>query len=214
MTKLANVLSRNETPLAAAPANLSRRRFMQLSAGTATGAFVLGFGLPFGTAHAAGASEAMKPGTRVPAFLEIRPDNSVRLQSPFVEGGQGVFTAMAQIVGEELDADPAVFIVENAPAGADYQVMDNGRRLTGGSQSVRTSYDRMRRLGALARRMMLQAASQDLGVPLGRARRFGPFAHLWATRRTGHGSAGARSGQRDAQGSQPVSLDRQAGRPP
>jgi hypothetical protein len=53
------------------------------------------------------AAATAERGTQVPAFLEIRPDGTVRLLSPFMEGGQGTFTAMAQIVGEELDADPA-----------------------------------------------------------------------------------------------------------
>lgn len=146
------------------PANISRRRFLLASAGTVAGAFVLGVGLPAGEARAAVAP--MPPGTRVPAFLEIRPDNRIRLQSPFMEGGQGVFTAMAQIVGEELDADPSTFIVENAPAGSDYKVMSNGMRITGGSMSVRMSYPAMRRLGALARQMLLEAGARQLGVPV------------------------------------------------
>ncbi len=80
------------------PVNLSRRGFL----GVAAGALVLGFGLPAGGARAkqaasAGAAEAA--GARISAFLEIRPDGSVLLQSPFIEGGQGIFTAMAQIVG-------------------------------------------------------------------------------------------------------------------
>ncbi|MEG3129136.1 xanthine dehydrogenase family protein molybdopterin-binding subunit [Pantoea cypripedii] len=146
--------------------NLSRRRFLLASAGTVAGAFVLGFGLPLGEARAQDANATVAAGTRVPAFLEIRPDNSIRFLSPFVEGGQGIFTGMAQIVGEELDADPSLFIVENAPAGNDYKVMDGGRRITGGSMSVRMSYDTMRRLGALARHMLLQAAAAELAVPL------------------------------------------------
>jgi isoquinoline 1-oxidoreductase subunit beta len=48
----------------------------------------------------------------------------VLLRSPFIEGGQGIFTGMAQIVGEELDVDPTRFTVECAPPGADYLVMD------------------------------------------------------------------------------------------
>jgi isoquinoline 1-oxidoreductase beta subunit len=113
---------------------------------------VLGFGLPMGgaRAQAAGGAAAIAPGTRVPAFLAIGPDGAIRLQSPFAEGGQGTWTALAQIVGEELDADPASFVVENAPPGPDYRVMPGGIRFTGGSMSVR-SYDTMRRLGAPAR---------------------------------------------------------------
>ncbi|MFV3405347.1 MULTISPECIES: xanthine dehydrogenase family protein molybdopterin-binding subunit [Pseudomonas] len=142
--------------------NLSRRRFL---AGTAIGALVLGFGLPVGTprAHAAASPER---GTQVPAFLEIRPDGKVRLLCPFMEGGQGTYTAMAQIVGEELDVDPADFLVDSAPPGEAYVVMENGMRITGGSMSVRMSYPTMRRLGALARAMLLQAGAAQLGVPL------------------------------------------------
>ncbi|MFT4066794.1 molybdopterin cofactor-binding domain-containing protein [Paraburkholderia sp.] len=154
-------------PTAEVPTNVSRRRFLQASAGTVAGAFVLGFGLPVGTARAQARATPEVRGTRVPAFLEIRPDNTIRLQSPFIEGGQGTFTAMAQIVGEELDADPATFIVENAPPGPAYVVMDNGMRITGGSMSVRFGSPAMHRLGALARSMLLQAGSQRLGVPVG-----------------------------------------------
>ncbi|MCM8744352.1 xanthine dehydrogenase family protein molybdopterin-binding subunit [Pseudomonas koreensis] len=147
------------------PVNLSRRRFLT---GTAVGALVLGFGLPLGVTRvqAAAATASAERGTQVPAFLEIRPDNRVRLLCPFMEGGQGTFTAMAQIVGEELDADPATFLVEAAPPGEAYVVMENGLRITGGSMSVRMSYPVMRRLGALARAMLLQAGAQKLGVPV------------------------------------------------
>lgn len=148
-----------------APVNISRRSFLLASAGATAGALVLGFGLPVGTARAQAQSTQMAPGTRVPAFLEIRSDNTVRLMSPFVEGGQGVFTAMAQIVGEELDMDPKSFVVENAPTGPDYLVVRGMMRITGGSMSVRTSYDTMRRLGALARAMLIEAAATRLAVP-------------------------------------------------
>jgi isoquinoline 1-oxidoreductase beta subunit len=147
------------------PVNVSRRRFL---AGTAVGALVLGFGLPLGSARVqAAATAAAERGTQVPAFLEIRPDNTVRLLCPFMEGGQGTYTAMAQIVGEELDADPASFRVEAAPPGEAYVVLENGMRITGGSMSVRMSYPTMRRLGALARAMLLQAGAEKLGVPVG-----------------------------------------------
>lgn len=146
------------------PINLSRRRFLT---GTAVGALVLGFGLPLGSARVQAATAAAERGTQVPAFLEIRPDNTVRLLSPFIEGGQGTFTAMAQIVGEELDADPSTFVVECAPPGDAYFVMENGIRITGGSMSVRMSYPTMRRLGALARAMLLQAGAEALKVPVG-----------------------------------------------
>ncbi len=49
------------------------------------------------------------------AFLEIHPDGTIKLLSPFVEGGQGIATGLAQIVGEELDVPPSRFVVECAP---------------------------------------------------------------------------------------------------
>jgi isoquinoline 1-oxidoreductase beta subunit len=148
-----------------APVNVSRRGFLGAAG---AGTLVLGFGLPMGgaRAQAAGGAAAIAPGTRVPAFLAIGPDGAIRLQSPFAEGGQGTWTALAQIVGEELDADPASFVVENAPPGPDYRVMPGGIRFTGGSMSVRSSYDTMRRLGASARALLIQAAAQRLSVPV------------------------------------------------
>lgn len=160
-----NFLAAQELPNGA-PVNVSRRGFLLSSLGVTAGALVIGFGMPVRPAAAQQAAPKVVPGTRVPAFLEIRPDNTVRFMSPFAEGGQGIFTAMAQIVGEELDMDPATFVVENAPAGPDYLVMLNGMRITGGSMSVRMSYDTMRRLGASARLMIRQAAAARLGVPL------------------------------------------------
>ncbi|HGM5581453.1 TPA: molybdopterin cofactor-binding domain-containing protein [Pseudomonas putida] len=146
------------------PVNLSRRRFL---AGSAIGALVIGFGLPLGSTRVQAATAvAGERGTQVPAFLEIRPDSTVRLLCPFMEGGQGTFTAMAQIVGEELDVDPANFLIDAAPPGEAYVVMENGLRITGGSMSVRMSYPTMRRLGALARAMLLQAGADTLKVPV------------------------------------------------
>jgi isoquinoline 1-oxidoreductase beta subunit len=145
--------------------NLSRRGFL----GAASGALFLGIGLRLEPAAAQTRAEgpaavAPKPGTRVAAFLEIRPDSSVRLLSPFVEGGQGINTGLAQTIGEELDLDPARFTVECAPPGPDYAVV-NGLRMTGGSFSTRSSFEAMRRLGATAREMLLRAAAAKLAVP-------------------------------------------------
>ena len=78
------------------PVNLSRRSFL----GASVGALILGVALPDSGVRAQGAAAAaVKPGTRVSAFLEIHADSTVLLRSPFIEGGQGIFTGMAQIVG-------------------------------------------------------------------------------------------------------------------
>ncbi|MBW1250751.1 xanthine dehydrogenase family protein molybdopterin-binding subunit [Pseudomonas tolaasii] len=174
------------------PVNLSRRRFLT---STAVGALVIGFGLPLGTPRAFAATPAAaERGTQVPAFLEIRPDGSIRLLSPFMEGGQGTHTAMAQIVGEELDADPATFMVESAPPGEAYVVMENGLRITGGSMSIRMSYPTMRRLGALARAMLLQAGAVQLGVAVAElTTQPGRVVHAASGRSVGYGELAGRA---------------------
>lgn len=139
---------------------ITRRQFLGLSAGS----MALGVLLPGKFASAQGQSPA-KPGTNTWAFIEIRLDSSVLLHSAFVDGGQGINTAMAQLVGEELDVDPTRFTVHCAQPDPQFLIM-NGRRFTGGSFSVRSSYDTMRRLGASARLLLMQAASKQLSVPV------------------------------------------------
>ena len=142
--------------------NVSRRGL--LGAAGAAG-LLLGFGLPT-KARAQKGPPVSKHATAVAAYLQIRPDGSIRLLSPFVEGGQGISTSSAQIIAEELDADPAVFQVECAPPGAEYQIMFGDQvRFTGGSFSTRGSYTTFRKLGATARGMLVQAAAQRWGVP-------------------------------------------------
>ncbi|RWM85596.1 MAG: xanthine dehydrogenase family protein molybdopterin-binding subunit [Mesorhizobium sp.] len=141
------------------PLNISRRGFLGGAA-----ALILSVTVPVGRARAQAAA-TVAPGTRVNAFLEIRSDSTVLFRSAFIEGGQGIFTAMAQIVGEELDVDPVNFTVEGAPPGPDY-LLTGGGRFTGGSMSVRMSYETMRKLGASARQMLLQAAAARLGLSI------------------------------------------------
>ncbi|BFM09210.1 xanthine dehydrogenase family protein molybdopterin-binding subunit [Halioxenophilus aromaticivorans] len=150
----------HESPsqVSAGEVKVSRRTFL----GASAGALVLSVGLP--GAFAKLQAKTGEPGANVAAFLEIKPNSQVLFRSPFIEGGQGVFTAMAQIIGEELDVAPDQFIVEGAPAGQVYQIL-NGMRVTGGSMSVRMSYDTLRKLGASARYLLLQAGAAKLGVP-------------------------------------------------
>ena len=143
------------------PVQARRRRHRSMSRVAVSSAVASGtgaFGDGAGRTRPGAGGRPVTPGTRVNAFLEIRPDSTVLFRSAFIEGGQGVFTAMAQIVGEELDVDPAKFVVEGAPPGPDY-LLTGGGRFTGGSMSVRMSYETMRKLGASARQMLLQAAA-------------------------------------------------------
>ncbi|MCA0423609.1 MAG: molybdopterin-dependent oxidoreductase [Proteobacteria bacterium] len=133
--------------------NLSRRRLL----GAAATGLALGLAMPRAFAQSAAAP-------KIGALLTIRPDSSVHFRSVFNEGGQGVFTAVAQMIGEELDIDPSRFVVSGASSGSQYH-LPGARAFTGGSNSVRSSYQAMRKLGALARQMLIQAAATRLGVP-------------------------------------------------
>ncbi|MGR3440596.1 molybdopterin cofactor-binding domain-containing protein [Salipiger abyssi] len=139
------------------PVNVSRRGFL-----TGTGALVLATALPARRSRAQEAAGEAEP-PAVPAFLELRADGTALFRSPFIEGGQGIFSALPQIVGEELDLHPELFTVESAPPGAPFDIM-GGFRFTGGSSSVRSSYPLMRQLGATARAMLIEAAAQQWGV--------------------------------------------------
>lgn len=145
------------------PVNLSRRGIF---AAAGAGLF-LGLAIPVRAARAQGSQgAALRHAGKVAAYLRIMPDGTVQLQNPFIEGGQGIDSAVAQIVAEELDADPAGFTVTCAPPGEDYRVMQGGNgRFTGGSFSVRSSYAHFRTLGATARAMLIAAAAERLAVP-------------------------------------------------
>lgn len=164
------------------PLNVSRRGFL-----AGTGALVLSVNLPLRSALAQ-AQPAPVALPRVTAFLELHPDGSALLRSPFVEGGQGVFTALAQIVGEELDLPPERFSVEVAPPGADYLLI-GGVRFTGGSFSVRSSYETMRQVGASARTMLIEAAAAQLNLPAGEfTTEPGEVIHAASGRRIAYGA--------------------------
>ena len=124
----------------------TRRTFLKVTA-TAAGGALFAFSLPTPVrALATGpADTAALP--QVGAFLRIDPDNTITFLNPFIEMGQGTYTAIPQIVAEELGADLAQFRVEQAPHGDAYKVMNMGApmRFTGGSLSVRMTYDVFRK---------------------------------------------------------------------
>ncbi len=95
------------------------------------------------------------------AFLKIGDNGIVTIMSPNPEIGQNVKTAMPMIVAEELDVNWKDVIVEQA--GLDTKGFT--RQLAGGSQSIRQGWEGLRMAGATARHMLVQAASEQLGVP-------------------------------------------------
>ncbi|HXX00542.1 MAG TPA: molybdopterin cofactor-binding domain-containing protein, partial [Candidatus Acidoferrales bacterium] len=130
---------------------LSRREFV--AAGVAAGAgLVIGFYLPHGRSE----NELFSPN----AYLRITPDNKVTIVVARSEMGQGVRTALPMILAEELEADWKQINIEQAGASTLF-----GDQTTGGSASVRTTWDPMRKAGAQAREMLISAAALTWGVP-------------------------------------------------
>ncbi|MEE8201119.1 MAG: xanthine dehydrogenase family protein molybdopterin-binding subunit [Candidatus Acidoferrales bacterium] len=137
--------------------NLSRREFLK---GGALGgaALVIGFYLPFDLT--AQEQEARKAPNPFNAWVRIAPDGSVTLIVAKSEMGQGVYTSLPMILADELEVDWATVRIEQAATRPDLYP-DLG---TGGSTSVRTSWEPLRRAGAAAREMLIMAAAQAWGV--------------------------------------------------
>jgi len=138
--------------------NLSRRRFLQGSAG-----LTLGFCLP-AIAAAGKAAISSTPGANFApnAFLRIGADNSVTVISKHLEMGQGTYTGLATILADELDADWKDVRVEGAPADAKRynNVFWGPTQGTGGSNAMANSWDQMRKAGATGRSMLVSAAAK------------------------------------------------------
>jgi isoquinoline 1-oxidoreductase subunit beta len=131
---------------------LSRRDFLTVGAAAGAG-LVIGFYLPHG-------SNATKNTFAPNAYLKIAPDGKITIVVARSEMGQGVRTSLPMILAEELEADWKQITIEQAGASTLY-----GDQTTGGSASVRTTWDPMRRAGAAAREMLISAAALELGVP-------------------------------------------------
>ena len=131
-------------------------------------ALTVAIGLPL-PAGAKTATEKASPGAAFEsgAFLRIGADDTVTGLSKHLEMGQGVYTGLATIVAEELDADWNKMRVEGAPADA--KLYNNTAfgpmQGTGGSTSIANSYDQLRKAGATARAMLVSAAAQKWKVP-------------------------------------------------
>jgi isoquinoline 1-oxidoreductase subunit beta len=160
---------------------LSRREFV--ASGVAAGAgLVIGFYLPH---RATSDARPFAPN----AYLKITPDNEVTIVVARSEMGQGVRTALPMILAEELEADWKKVRIEQAGASTLY-----GDETTGGSASVRTTWDPMRKAGAAAREMLITAAAMEWGVArAGCKAEKGSVVHAASGRRRSYGQLAARA---------------------
>jgi isoquinoline 1-oxidoreductase beta subunit len=143
---------------------VSRRKFIVASAATG-GGLALGLHVPFRLRSAL--AQAAAQGTEVNAWVVIKPDDTVVIRVVRSEMGQGTITGLAQLVAEELECDwKKVTVAMPTPGESLARKRVWGEFSTGGSRGIRTSQDYVRKGGAAARMMLLQAAADEWKVPV------------------------------------------------
>jgi isoquinoline 1-oxidoreductase subunit beta len=168
--------------------NLSRRKFIVGSAATG-GGLALGFKVPFITSAEAAAASA----TEVNAWVVVKPDSSCVIRIARSEMGQGTLTGLAQLVAEELECDWKKVATEHVFPGQNLARKRVWRDMaTGGSRGIRGSQDYVRRGGAAARMMLMQAAADQWKVPVGELSvTDGVITHAPSGRKTSYGRVAA-----------------------
>lgn len=140
----------------------NRRDFLKLAA-VAGGGLFLGFHWNSAEASAMEVigADAMAEGTiNFNSYLSISPENVITIFSPNPELGQNIKTSFPMIVAEELDADwTKVKVVQAALDSKKYE-----RQLTGGSGAIPHSWERLRKAGATARQMLIEAAAKKWNI--------------------------------------------------
>ncbi len=143
-------------------AKMDRRSFLIRSA-AAGGGLALGFRIPLGGPAQSFAADA---GEEVNAWVVIRPDETVVVRIARSEMGQGTLTGLAQLVAEELECDWSRVTTEfPTPAQNVARKRVWGDFGTGGSRGIRASQEYVRKGGAAARMMLVQAAADEWRVP-------------------------------------------------
>jgi isoquinoline 1-oxidoreductase beta subunit len=138
--------------------NVSRRDFCK--AGLFGGGLVLGFSLPLRSSFAQ-TPPPSRSSFAPNAFLRINTKGKVTIFVNKSEMGQGVYTSLPMLIAEELEVDWSEIKVEAAPVAPAYNHTQWGPlQGTGGSTSVRSEWERLRKAGAAARIMLIQAAAE------------------------------------------------------
>jgi isoquinoline 1-oxidoreductase beta subunit len=137
---------------------LDRRGFLKAAA---SAGLVVGFHVPF-----AGSASAQAVAPEINAWVVVRPDDTVVIRIARSEMGQGSLTGLAQLVAEELECNWAKVTTEYPTPGQNLaRKRVWGNFSTGGSRGIRESQDYVRKGGATARVMLVQAAANEWKVP-------------------------------------------------
>ena len=166
--------------------NTGRRQFVKGSSAVA-GSLVVGFHVPFLKDANAQAITSTTP--EINAWVVIQPDDRVVVRIARSEMGQGTLTGLAQMVAEELECDWAKVTTEYPTPGQSVaRKRPWGSFGTGGSQGIRGSQDYVRKGGAAARMMLIQAAADEWKVPVGECTvAKGVITHAASSRTTTYG---------------------------
>src|SRR3982074_1054000 len=176
------------------PDGVSRRALLT---GGLAGGFLLAFHLPVRAVN-----EPVQPpddtsGKFAPnAFIRIDPAGKTTLVMPQVEMGQGIYTGVAMVLAEELDADFSSVVLEHAPANEKlYANPAFGIQATGGSTSLPAFWKPLREAGASARAMLVQAAAQQWQVdPASCTTANGEVTHSESGRKLSYGALASVAG--------------------
>ena len=142
---------------------LNRRAFVIGTSAVGAG-LALGLDIPFGGPTVVRAADGSP---EVNAWVVIRPDDTVVIRIARSEMGQGTLTGLAQLVAEELECDWSKVTTEfPSPGQSVARKRAWGDFSTGGSRGIRTSQEYVRKGGATARMMLIQAAANDWKVPV------------------------------------------------
>jgi len=175
--------------VASGGAMLSRRSFL---VSAAAGGLAVGFHIP---THADAATPEGAP--EVNAWVVVKPDDTVVIRIARSEMGQGTLTGLAQLVAEELECDWSRVTTEFPTPGqnlARQRVWGNFS--TGGSRGIRESHDVVRKGGAAARVMLVQAAANEWKVAAADCRAANSvITHHPTGRRTSYGKVAAAAGK-------------------
>ena len=171
---------------------INRRSFV-IGTAAVGGGLALGLALPFGRARAA------IGGREVNAWVVVRPDETVVIRVARSEMGQGTATGLAQLVAEELECDWSKVTIEY-PTPGDNVARERvwGSMLTGGSRGIRDSQELVRKGGAAARQMLIQAAAGAWNVPAAECDAAGGvITHKPSGRTTSFGNVAEAAGKLD-----------------
>src|SRR5688572_2007105 len=145
---------------------ITRRSFI-IGTAAVGGGLALGLRLPFGPAVVRAADGSPEIG----AWVVIRADDTVVIRVARSEMGQGTITGLAQLVAEELECDWAKVTTEYPTPGQNLaRKRVWGNFSTGGSRGIRESHEYVRKGGATARVMLVQAAAERWQVPVAECR--------------------------------------------